>query len=118
MNLADVQKLFEDTPAHLWCENALHKGNQRCSIGLIREALTGHPTSGSLQTSDTIHKLLKPLSQKLKEAPLSAHTFDPWETLVRVNNGCIDKYPQDNPRDRVLAFLRDYSPRPRGIGDE
>ena len=27
--------------------------------------------------------------------------------IVHVNNGCFEEYPQDNPRDRVIAALDD-----------
>lgn len=77
-----------------------------CASGHLMGRLDGgnYPSWGRSEKSSEFDRELRKVTRDYLQGQTSLVTYD---TYVSVNNAPSSRYPQDNPKDRVIALLKD-----------
>ena len=110
----DFYDFFAAIPAEKWCiDYTQNEAGQRCAWGHLGNYAGGHygdvPVGGNEEALGRLASVLAPFNQ--------GPYYSTGSVVFDINNGRDERYQQDNPRDRILAALKDAiegKPSPEG----
>ena len=95
----DFYNFFDAIPAEKWCANLLQNNSgQRCAWGHLGRYVSEPEVIGNWQALCRLDNIL-------------------GGNAIAINNGRNPKYQQDNPKDRILAALKDKMKETEGSSE-
>ena len=101
MNATEIKQMLEPIPKEEWItEDYTNKIDCCCALGHISRLLSDNPNDYSITNCSNI--LFGGLTRRFGIVQFGYPTI-----LPRVNDGKDSRYPQNTPKDRVMALLDD-----------